>query len=304
MPDHSVVCPHLIHIGFPKCASTYLQAWFAAHPQIAYRPGGLAGMYTIYDVIAEMLENPNNIRCAVTSAEQITAPIDPADYGRVKVDGATHLRDSIEQLCVKLASMFPDARILMITRNHADVLKSGYSQMVRHGRLELGREIQSLNSQALAAAAPYDYDHVREVYSENFGGRILALPYELLVDNETEFLRQIAVFIGVDAFQPAIGKVNEGLSDDELYYYPVIGSALRRFALTGWLYRRLSWLHRFMILKGGWKPLFPIIARFKSRAHVELTITSDVLDTMSDSCQMLIQSEIYAPYRGVYHRTK
>jgi len=25
---------HLIHIGFPKCASTFLQEWFAAHPQV------------------------------------------------------------------------------------------------------------------------------------------------------------------------------------------------------------------------------------------------------------------------------
>ena len=42
--------PHLIHIGFPKAASTFLQHWFDRHPEIAYRPGGLAGMHTVYDL--------------------------------------------------------------------------------------------------------------------------------------------------------------------------------------------------------------------------------------------------------------
>ena len=75
MTDTSPRLPHVIHIGFPKCASTYLQQWFAAHPQIAYRPGGLAGMYNIYDLIASVLEKSGGARCAVTSAEQISAPV-------------------------------------------------------------------------------------------------------------------------------------------------------------------------------------------------------------------------------------
>jgi hypothetical protein len=39
---------HLVHIGYPKAGSTYLQRWFASHPQLAYREGGIAGFPNVY----------------------------------------------------------------------------------------------------------------------------------------------------------------------------------------------------------------------------------------------------------------
>lgn len=291
---------HVIHIGFPKCASTYLQQWFAAHPQIAYKPGGLAGMHTIYDLIASVLDQPDETRCTVTSAEQISAPVDPSSFGAIDMDGAANLRRWIEYLCAKLAATFPDASILIITRNHAEVLKSSYSEIVSHGRLDFADNAALFNSANLAAAAPFDYDHMLGLYSRHFAGRVLALPYELLVDHEAGFLRHVAQFLGVDAFSPPIGKVNSGLGDDELYYYPRIGNFLRRFALTRWLYCCLSKLHRVMIRRGGWKPLIALMARLGRPGTVNVEIPNALLAKMEASCQMLIQSEIYAPYRARY----
>jgi hypothetical protein len=34
---------HLIHIGYPKAGSTFLQESFASHPELAYRKGAIAG---------------------------------------------------------------------------------------------------------------------------------------------------------------------------------------------------------------------------------------------------------------------
>lgn len=300
MTDTSPRLPHVIHIGFPKCASTYLQQWFAAHPQIAYRPGGLAGMYNIYDLIASVLEKSGGARCAVTSAEQISAPVDPASFGGFAMDKAANFRSSIEDVCAKLAVTFPGACILMITRNHTDVLKSSYSELVSHGRLEFDNEAAMFNSQNLKAAAPFDYDHILELYSQHFAGRVLALPYELLVDHEAGFLRHVAQFLDVDAFNPPIGKVNSGLSEDELYYYPRIGTVLRHFALTGLLYRGLSKLHRVMISRGGWKPLIAVMARSKKPRKNDMSVTTDMLNNMAGNCKMLVKSEIYAPYRELY----
>jgi|GEM_PF-5080405 len=41
---------HLIHIGFPKSGSTFLQEWFRQHPQLFYAPGGLGGFYNVYEI--------------------------------------------------------------------------------------------------------------------------------------------------------------------------------------------------------------------------------------------------------------
>lgn len=302
MPDSLDTLPHVIHIGFPKCASTYLQQWFAAHPQIAYKPGGLAGAYNIYDLIASVLEKSGEARCAVTSAEQISAPLDPGSYGIINFDGEMLPREHIDEVCARLAQWFPDASILMITRNHADVLKSSYSELVSHGRLEFGAEAATFNSANLEAAPPFDYDNMLDLYSRHFAGRVLALPYELLVDDEAGFLRHVAQFMGIDAFNPPIGKVNSGLNDEELYYYPRIGAVLRRFALNGLLYRGLSKVHRVMIKRGGWKRLIAVMAKSRQRRDTGFTIPAGVLRKMSQNCETLVQSEIYAPYRELYLR--
>jgi hypothetical protein len=37
------VSRHLIHIGYAKAGSKFLQRWFEAHPDLAYRTAGLGG---------------------------------------------------------------------------------------------------------------------------------------------------------------------------------------------------------------------------------------------------------------------
>jgi hypothetical protein len=34
---------HLIHVGYSKAGSTFLQAWFERHPELRFAPGGLGG---------------------------------------------------------------------------------------------------------------------------------------------------------------------------------------------------------------------------------------------------------------------
>jgi hypothetical protein len=66
---------HLIHIGYPKAGSTFLQAWFEQHPELCYAPGGLGGFYNIYEIC-----RPSGRACKyfVTSFEGIATPHESA----------------------------------------------------------------------------------------------------------------------------------------------------------------------------------------------------------------------------------
>lgn len=304
MTDH---LPHIIHIGFAKCASTYLQDWFDMHPQVSYRPGGIAGMYNIYDLVETVLDKPSPARCVVTSAEQISSPTDPALYGRIVPARAYRRRERIEALCARLAKMFPDARILMITRNHDDLRRSSLSQLVRVGRLEMLDDVAQLETrwndpieaEQRTGLLPYDYDHALEVYTRHFGGRVLALPYELLVDDEPEFIRRVAEFMGVEPIAPKLGKVNQGLTDGEIYFYPRIAAVLHRLAWTPLIGRVLQKFHTVMVNRGGWKPLVALMLRLGLPRDGKL-LPVFFLRRKRIACPRLLEAEVYAPYRERY----
>src|SRR3954467_7065515 len=73
--DGGAMTRHLIHIGFPKAGSTFLQHWFAAHPQIAYAKGGNAGIEGAFAIVDAALSPAAPQRWRVTSAEALTAPL-------------------------------------------------------------------------------------------------------------------------------------------------------------------------------------------------------------------------------------
>lgn len=290
--------PHLIHIGFPKCASTFLQQWFAAHPQIAYKPGGLAGRYSVFDLIQEVIEGTGEERCRVTSAEQLSVPRDPSNYGFVDATDNALQHERTAALCDRLARMYPDALILMVTRNHTDLLRSGYSQMIRQGSDLSAADLLAIS--AKLALEMNDFDLVLRTYRDLFGGRVLALPYELLVADRREFLAQIERFIGVDPFDIAAEKVNPSLSEEELYWYPRMGRFLRRFPQP-WIARKLLGLHRRMIALGGWKPLLPVLRLLGQRPAKSVSEFDWAPAIDADKvCPELLREAIYAPYRELY----
>jgi hypothetical protein len=299
---------HLIHIGFPKCASTFLQDWFAAHPQVAYKPNGLAALYTINDLIQMVLEEPGLEKCRVTSAEQISIAKAPTGIGTINAVGSVDQVDHVdsqrqvqrvERLCGLLATMFPDARILMITRNRLDLTLSAYSQIVKEGFALSAGNFKGEAAVSLDLSDLLDFDQVLKLYRTHFGGRVLALPYELLVDNRAAFLAAIADFMDVDDFDIAAVRVNEALDAGQLYWYPRITGWLGRVPSAG-LRRRLLSLHRRFICIGAWRPLLIVLERIFGAKDMPRTVTPEVRDRLAINCEELLNLEQYAPYRDLY----
>lgn len=101
---------HLLHIGYPKAGSTFLQRWFETHPQLLYSPGGVAGFRDVYSVARAAAVPAGDERYRVTSDERFTAP--RADAGDFVVD---YRRDGPDpaarqaRACDLLYELFPSA---------------------------------------------------------------------------------------------------------------------------------------------------------------------------------------------------
>lgn len=297
--DNKAMPAHLIHIGFPKCASTFLQHWFADHPQIAYEEGLFGGVHSAYELIADVLAPTDAIVCRVTSAEQLSDPRARATFSEAQVTPLALRHAWMEKVCLELAALFPNARILMITRNQADLAVSGYSQLVKMGGHIRDTDFEKILGHGLRHIHPFDFDLVLSVYRAHFAGRVLALPFEMLVADRQAFLDTIADFMGVDRRDVAVGRVNESLDAEELYWYPRISSLLRR-APTERFRRKLVAMHCRLIRIGAWRPLLNCLKWAFGAKGTGLSLPPAVRERLVIDCEELLKLEHYAPYRALY----
>lgn len=295
--------PHLIHIGFPKCASTYLQDWFDKNPQIAYRPGGLAGMHSVFHLLEAVLHQSDDIRLRVTSAESLSQPLDPAMFGSANFDDYSDIACAVQRACDGLYAMFPDAHILIITRGFEDFLRSSYSQLVRHGTTATAADMEAAYSNLDAARSSLAYDTVVELYQNRFGSKVTVLPYELLRNNPRAFHQAIEESYGLDPFDMASSAINASLEPDELYWYPRIARMLHLMPV-GRIRVRLLALHARMINNGRWRPWLTLMRWFLGKKDGTLTVPASVVESLAPSARLLVKRARYQTFAAAYGAPK
>lgn len=228
---------HLIHIGCPKAASTFLQMWFNEHPQLRFNHGSLAGFYHIYELCREIAQNPEKVfRYSVTSFEGLVAPtvsagLYPTEFGKSGLF-IKDVRNLQIKVCKELKNLFPSSQILLITRGFNKVLRSAFSQYIRCGGVmcweTLYEKYFELDFQATSEL--FDYSFIYKLYAEAFGEEnLIVVPYELLKDDQNKFISYIEERLGLDHFPIKIGKIYESLSAEELYWYPRISYRVSKF---------------------------------------------------------------------------
>ncbi|MEQ1689472.1 MAG: sulfotransferase [Sphingopyxis sp.] len=220
---------HLIHIGYPKTGSNFLRRWFEMHPQLAYTLGGIAGYQNVYAMVRDIAGTATPPLAHVTSAEAFVTP--HISFGLEQVDHDAAVQNMLtSQLAGSklLSGLFPNAHILLVTRGFRAMALSTYSQTARDGTpssLEkFCRDITRVNL--------LDYDAVIAYYRAAFGAdRVIILPYELLRDNPSAFLRKISDIFGMYELAPPPHRDNPSLSGVEMAWYPRISGAIRALPL-------------------------------------------------------------------------
>ncbi len=162
---------HLIHIGYPKAGSSFLRAWFAQHPKLFYQDGGIAGFSDIYELVrAGASKESNKYDYFVTSSEAIAvtnvfAGIPNTNFGfknqKFNQQGDTH------KLCMTLHGLFPNSKILFITRGFEAFAKSSYSQYIRSGGIHSKEELLGINKKEIKKVKKPKFQQILQAFIEN-----------------------------------------------------------------------------------------------------------------------------------------
>lgn len=289
---------HLLHVGFAKAGSTFLQRWFAGHPQLAHTYGGIAGFQDMHAIAREGCIR-REVLYRVTSNEELTAP--RPDAGRTTID-FEHPREltialSQERICSILSDLFPNATVLIVTRGFRSMLLSWLSQYARSGgEADLAGLMRGTQEQP----DPWHYDDVIGLYRRAFGEEnVIVMPYELLRDDADGFTRTLSARLGIDPHPPVRERVNESLSPIEMYWYPRLTRFVRRIpsrrlfdryvlaALRNDLRGPIAWLNRL-------KPGTPFTSE---------SIPEEAVNAFRGRADSLRGHPLYAPYAAEYlHR--
>ncbi|MDE0588568.1 sulfotransferase [Halocynthiibacter sp. C4] len=222
----------VVHIGFSKAASTYLQStiFSGAHPEIglldkndqqlsnaAWQPhktGAFTDRFVdlngkrsrqaqaLFPFEFDAEKEASKIYSRLKHTRKITA-ISNEDYvGHPFSGGALG-----EQFGRRIHATLPNAKILIIVREQRKMVLSHYAHFLTEGNARLSLErflvprfwLQSPGFHHTVFA----YSRIISWYQKQFGtNQVLAIPFELLKIDENDFFGRISNFLEVESFLP------------------------------------------------------------------------------------------------------
>jgi hypothetical protein len=293
----------LLHIGFGKSGSTYLQQWFEKHPAMYFQPKHIAGgFYHSWELAKYIQYNDQAPQNFVLSCEDLLVwQGEPYVFGLRGTRPYDH-RKFQDQMCEALHGLFPTAKILIITRGYTTVYKSIYNQYLPTGGTLTFKELL-LNMRDMFTIM-FDYTYVVNLYRQKFGaGNIILLPFELLKNDHVKFLSLIEQQMKIEqtfAFLP--DKVNAG--------YP-IRILQAHFKLSKLVHKLLlplpySWRDRIYIRYSKMlrsiqpHPLTVFISKFIKEQPINWDGMDELLDELKGKAEILRAEELYQPYLKEY----
>lgn len=117
---------------------------------------------------------------------------------RLSGDLHGNARIDARQIAYNLKAAFPEARLLMVTREQIDYILSLYAFRVAIRGHETRSFKQFVRAEAVTGLFErIEYDRLGGLYAELFGpDRVLALPMEMLAADPGKFLRRLETFAG------------------------------------------------------------------------------------------------------------
>ena len=200
--------PWLIHIGYRKCGSTWMQKrLFPAIPEVdflgkRYGQPGLAWLGKVRDLLAIK-------HCFDFSVKEVHALIEqnaPPQDDRIRALSYEGLSGELWRRNIdskrnadRIHATFPNAKILMVTRRQVAHLESLYKQyLLSGGVLSIADFLKADDHHLQFDIDSLQYDRLAGYYIQLFGRQnVQVLPFELLVADAQVFSDAVCDFIGV-----------------------------------------------------------------------------------------------------------
>lgn len=210
----------VVHIGYPKAASSYLETYLSAHPDVQVVHTRIPN----FDVPLGPLDLPEKGAVCACINEQIAEGVietgravvskqlmlTPGAWDRVAAD----IRFDPEEMARRVGIQYPGARILVVIRDQAAWLDSAYRYFLPRlpERQRTFEDFcQTPRGQVYLEAARYD--RTIQAYGERFGlPNLCVLRFELLRRSPEDFVARVSEFLGVDVAPPPGGVVNPSSS--------------------------------------------------------------------------------------------
>lgn len=217
----------IIHVGFHKTGTTFLQHYFRQHPDVWYDQSFFeqyrqTGKITTENQVKDCHIVESNI---VLSEEQLTVwngVLNPLGAKFQEYDIEAHQKRNAQ----KLFELYPNAKILITIRGFDTLLQSLYAQYVLNGGvLFFGDFFEAQQKNKLQKL--FNYDYVFSIYSEMFGAKnVLILPYELLKKNPAVYIATLEKEFNFLAFTFSTEAINRALPKLYLYLLVCLSNAV------------------------------------------------------------------------------
>jgi hypothetical protein len=296
----------LLHVGFAKAGSTFLQEWFSLHPQLRFTPHKLAGLSDVHQ-IADFVHSHSDrsYRYLVTSNELLGSggriPYGCPLYSfRMLVD--TDLRKGQRDICRVLHDLFPESRVVIVTRGYAGIIRSLYSQYVKLGGKFCFRDYLEAYTPILKQWLDVDYN--LRLYRDVFGDdNVIVVPYELLKADVATFVGTLEERLGLDHMDAVPGVRNPSMGPEKLYWYAL----LSRYIVTPFadlFHRRTGGkIYSFygfkVVQKNRLGPVIHVMNKFLRRS-ADLSFPADFMNGFRGMADSLGDNKLYAPFLAEY----
>src|SRR5688572_18200247 len=198
--------PQVLHVGFSKCASTYLRALFRSQPDVhmVFKSGFFTPFLKEDMTFAEyqaLFRDEDGI-VNVESDEHLTLPGVHPDLGV-----RTTTLDQFEKVADKIKDYLPDVRILIVVRNQASLIVSRYSEyLITGGSLEFDDFADKLMGNVDGNNLHYQnyYSKIIDILESRFSrGHLLVLLQEAMRRNPVVIHSAIADLLELEHLQEA-----------------------------------------------------------------------------------------------------
>lgn len=189
----------LIHIGFPKTGSTLLQSFFDEHPAMHHNRNRFKNYVDTGKITEEVIEELEKGETVDVLSEELLS-IWSGDITNVKFhtynmdyDIDVHQRKTAEDLY----RLFPNAKVLIVTRGFQSLFASLYSQYLLTGGTKNSEKFRKESESQILKL--YNYNRVIELYEKVFSKeQLIVLPFEALSADSESFLVQLENELGVE----------------------------------------------------------------------------------------------------------
>lgn len=224
----------LLHIGYHKTGSTYLQNRVFDGAIFAFGTISDDDRFLKKEICfqhIDLFDQPGVAQRFKAACSEIASAGRYPVYTNESLSGQL-FSGGIESLrtAQRLKAAAPSARVLIVIREQNSILLSSYNQFVRHGGRDTLAQFLTNETNGFLRfhRSHFAYHHLIKGYQDAFGpDKVLVLPYEMLAVDPIEYIDRILQFCGLP--KTTLDTTEVALNSRLNPSIPFFGIALKRW---------------------------------------------------------------------------